>query len=389
MEVLGTCTQLSRDELRKVNFCRMFLQVELLSDIMTADGKSIRRNIWNGIKDNCHENFADLYVNQPKPGNTAWATWRRALKINFLCNDYGTFSTQREPITKTVDWVWYYDTEIDRIYKHSRDKWDVYTRRLQGRHTRQQIYKYSFSTSNTENNSTIPITTYQVGDGIRIDGKGINNELHRQVNKFWCDSTNVQLVGEVQALVESLQTDPIIIMSDGSAPDSGASTAWIIGSAAGYGNNRYIKGKGKIPDIPCDSHRVECYGIMGGIATWKKYSELWNIPNNQSVIISCDNAAALNFSCNYEWYPYVTCKMPDFDLLASIRKMMVGVNFTFQHTKGHQELSVRPHTIFTTMNIHVDELAEDAMRRKWVQGMQSYMKVGRSSYMVTLRFTKI
>jgi hypothetical protein len=84
-------------------------------------------------------------------------------------------------------------------------------------------------------------------------------------------------------------------MSDGLALSSGSTVAWIIGSANGYGKQLYIQGTGVVPDNQCDSHRAECYGIMGGILTWKKYRDLWLIQNNHPILLSCDNESAINY----------------------------------------------------------------------------------------------
>jgi hypothetical protein len=39
----------ARDNIRTFNYCRLFLQVELLSDLLTADGQSVRYEIWKGL----------------------------------------------------------------------------------------------------------------------------------------------------------------------------------------------------------------------------------------------------------------------------------------------------------------------------------------------------
>jgi hypothetical protein len=48
---------LSKSELRTFNYCRIYLRVELLSDIITADGKQVRRNVWAGIEDSLMESL--------------------------------------------------------------------------------------------------------------------------------------------------------------------------------------------------------------------------------------------------------------------------------------------------------------------------------------------
>jgi hypothetical protein len=62
----------SKDELEQFNNCRLYLRVELLSDMMTADGSSIRRSIWNGTKDKGQENFSMIYCEPRFPNGSAW-----------------------------------------------------------------------------------------------------------------------------------------------------------------------------------------------------------------------------------------------------------------------------------------------------------------------------
>jgi hypothetical protein len=60
-----------------------------------------------------------------------------------------------------------------------------------------------------------------------------------------------------------------MIMSDGSVESSIGTTGWIITTEHGYYNNSYIWGRGKVPCGECGSHRAECFGILGGVSTWK------------------------------------------------------------------------------------------------------------------------
>lgn len=50
MRMLLDLPGVSKDDIKVFNYCRLFLQVELISDIITADGKSIRLELWTGEK---------------------------------------------------------------------------------------------------------------------------------------------------------------------------------------------------------------------------------------------------------------------------------------------------------------------------------------------------
>jgi hypothetical protein len=69
-----------KGDLEIFNNCRRYLRVELVSDITTADGAGIRRHIWNGYKDNAHENFGESFREIKTPSKSAWTVWKRILK---------------------------------------------------------------------------------------------------------------------------------------------------------------------------------------------------------------------------------------------------------------------------------------------------------------------
>jgi hypothetical protein len=105
MEDMCKSQQWSTEEKKKFNYCRLYLRVELLSDVMTADGKAIRRHIWKGIVDHTHEKFTQLFYTQHRPSKTLWSTWRKMLKVTYQCKENGEFNLTKPAIETTIDWV--------------------------------------------------------------------------------------------------------------------------------------------------------------------------------------------------------------------------------------------------------------------------------------------
>jgi hypothetical protein len=161
----------SNVELEQFNYCRLYLRVELVSDLMTADGVAVRKHLWQGITDNCHEFFGQKIYDQPRPGNTAWSIWRRLLQRTYQCDDNGKFRVPKEPIMYTTDWRWFLDPISDRIYHRQSDGWDERPRLVTGRRTRQQIYGQARTVVSPPTNLT-PLSTYCAGESIKIDGRG-------------------------------------------------------------------------------------------------------------------------------------------------------------------------------------------------------------------------
>ncbi|CAJ1946957.1 unnamed protein product [Cylindrotheca closterium] len=58
--------EVDQDALKWLNWCRMFLQVCTVSDIVTANGRSIRESMWHGERDYAHRNTTLLVSDGPQ-----------------------------------------------------------------------------------------------------------------------------------------------------------------------------------------------------------------------------------------------------------------------------------------------------------------------------------
>ncbi len=65
-------------DLRVINRCRIYLQVLFLSDICSADGKSILSECCRGQRPLDRHSSLNWPI-QPRPPNSAWKTWQTAL----------------------------------------------------------------------------------------------------------------------------------------------------------------------------------------------------------------------------------------------------------------------------------------------------------------------
>jgi hypothetical protein len=67
----------------RLNLCRLYLQVECLSEICTIDGKEILQEIWQGNRP-FNSQTKLLWPNQARPREKSWNEWRTVLKDAFL-----------------------------------------------------------------------------------------------------------------------------------------------------------------------------------------------------------------------------------------------------------------------------------------------------------------
>jgi hypothetical protein len=89
MKVIMTTTGIGGTELSQVNYCRLFLKAELISDIITADGKAIRRGAWLGDAPIVDQGSHQKWTQQPRPSAKAWQLWRRTLQQVLQTNSEG------------------------------------------------------------------------------------------------------------------------------------------------------------------------------------------------------------------------------------------------------------------------------------------------------------
>jgi hypothetical protein len=81
MERISQLEGVSRADLASFNRCRLYLGVNFLSEISSADGRALSRDAWNGSRTRL---TSLLWPYQPSPGPISWRAWRRLLARGFL-----------------------------------------------------------------------------------------------------------------------------------------------------------------------------------------------------------------------------------------------------------------------------------------------------------------
>ena len=84
MNLVNTQTnrKVTINQKEKINCVRMYLRVNYVDKICTADGTSFVPGILEG-DGNCQLNYQTAFTkpNQEKPGEHSWMLWRRILKM--------------------------------------------------------------------------------------------------------------------------------------------------------------------------------------------------------------------------------------------------------------------------------------------------------------------
>jgi hypothetical protein len=105
----------------------LFLQVNSVVDIVTADGKWVTHDAWHGKLDNTRPHYYS-WPYQGDPSAHDWALWRKALSIS-LCD--GQERRLAIPLGSWMDeqihlWRWFFAPAEDRMYEQLDEHWNAY-----------------------------------------------------------------------------------------------------------------------------------------------------------------------------------------------------------------------------------------------------------------------
>jgi hypothetical protein len=90
MDAVCDCKQFTNPQIRQINACRLYIQVILISDVVTPNGRTMMVNYYNGKKFN-RKNWPTMrYPRQEQPPPVAWRLWRRAFNLLYLQQDKKT-----------------------------------------------------------------------------------------------------------------------------------------------------------------------------------------------------------------------------------------------------------------------------------------------------------
>jgi hypothetical protein len=151
----------SPDEKILFNNCRLYLRVEILSDIMTANGSMIRKEMITGDISSLTERFVPHLIRINKPSQKAWKIWKKMLMRTYNANDQGLLLQHMAPIAITTQWDWFLHASSDRIYRKYEDNWKIYSRVLQRSRTRGKHYEETGTMIGSDHTlALVPITVY-------------------------------------------------------------------------------------------------------------------------------------------------------------------------------------------------------------------------------------
>ena len=360
--------------IKRINYCRMYLNVLLLSDITLPNGKQLDHAAYNGHKQGMSSSDSGHSVNQAKPNDKAWADWKRFL--HHLCHrdaahtlkaPLGPWTVQAPNYNR--DWDLFYSPKEDTIYRRTPFSYSIHHK-----------LHHDYDKDSEEFSETLPL------DAVPIERK----ETPHTWRLPWTISTqdNPQETDTPQNLTDSiptlqpwermllqeivflrpethvwaeLRTKQCFIASDGSAPPDRGSFAWILSNPAG---ERLAKCNGPVFGHSISSYRAEGYGMLSFLRFYLRMTQLyWQPPDRvPTPFLVCDNLSLVKTITKLLTYANIfpnTTLDAEWDCIAQILQTMQVLKDkapALDHIKGHQD-STTPYeelTLSAQLNCDAD-----------------------------------
>jgi hypothetical protein len=368
--------KLSYKERMLIHRCRIYLQVEVLSDITDTSGETILET-WMGPDQNKPTSSTKHWPQQSNPGREAWKIWRRFLGRAFL----DTNGRLRKPLGQWTKrnqhrvYNSYCNEQMTILYnrKHREEPWQVHQLRCAGR--RCLIFHTEYTETHEIPSRSIPIEVKMKTDDSIVTGgwntlaqEKTEQAEHNTFHEYFLQNTNVPidkvtLLVEEDDIVKILQEPTRIeVASDGGFdPKSGISSyGWVVAM------NRMIiaKGRGPVaahPDL-AESFRSEGYGLASVAGFIKGMIRYFNIiPVDHSWKFYLDNKAMIQRMESYSmsirhsrWN-----LRSDADITNTANKNFNNIPATLIHVKSHQDETKDSETLKfeAQINVLADALA--------------------------------
>ena len=372
MDAVVDSNLFNRQEIEKINHCRLYLQVFFLSDIVSGNGQYIIPELVRGER--FHQwNSKWQWPRQPRPPKSSWSLWDIAITEVWAKSE----STQLQiPLGN-----WIHSTHMRYQYKIDHNKRILYEnnqgmkRKYEYDENRSSRLGLAFTKarlSTTSVSALIP-TIVRHNDQHLICEKDIDqiSKITTGINRTWNEyfdnlDNNTKTLLQFSSipdngihLVNAIKSKEAIGVTDCSVKINSKTSAisWIITDA----NRSFVcEGRAGCPTFyaALDSYSGEMFGIYVMLTAVKVISQFHNVKKGHFVI-ACDNDSSLSISLD----SYTRAKPTDayYDLIWAIQELRKDVNFTVKakNVAGHQEKKKKKLNIYEKLNVEMDKKAKE------------------------------
>ena len=379
------CGLFSDDDLKIINYCRLYLHVTTVSELFSVDGRTILPDLLQCRREPWFD--CQTYITlQARPSEFQIRTkWQR------LCREWipgtrqareplelGHFTMQGHLLRRRRQT--YFDHESRRVYHWQQDCYWEYTRG----DCLVQAYRKQRPTRWVPTSTCTPIDTVHNTGGLLIirslPPAPRDSEEYPTILDFgeYVESLSpwekhilqgIKLYVDPKDIFQDLQQyehheRSLILVSDGSCRHSQTTYGWVLGSSAkviyaehagvGYGEST--------------SHRAEGWGMVSGtlfVSHLYKFLHLFDstlLSNVPITFLSDNNGLVTRVQQRLQYskcYPNATL-IPDWDLVEQIYHTLSAFpqqKFSVQWVRGHQDETASDLSVEAHYNIRADELA--------------------------------
>ena len=307
MDALVTTTKFSTKRMCRLNYCRLFLQVTLLSEIVNSTGTHLLSEFWDGTGARPAPPLA-RYPRQGCPSPTVWSEWRAAIRKAF-CHPRS------------------------RRLRHPLGKW------------------YSSAYVSHRLHPSMPLS--QCALSPQLSWK---SQLLQHVSSVISTKTLRHLIYH--------PTNPIslICASDGGSTTTSAAFGWVICD----GPRALVQCYGPVHGYQPTAYRAECYGALSLLLY---LSTLCSYPTHVGINIYIDNLSLvrrMHQAQTTSLHSPSTAVSPEQDVLLQIEYYLshIPVPLSLHHIKSHQDRQQAPsHLSYPARaNCLADSLATKGLR---------------------------
>ena len=394
MDVVLQSGKFKPAQIKRVNYCRLYLGVLLLSDIVNANGEAIDPAMYSGMT---QAKTTKHRVNQKRPNDKAWAQWRRLLHL-LAFNRHNL--KLRVPLGKWLvpwaelrrQWPFLLDATTARLFHYT----DL-------GYTQHEKLTYDFDKEPNQAiiNPEIPrdavpvdvndhgtVWTVRRGYSQSAEPEQAQTDPVSIYDLFpILDQWEQHLLFDLDLQMDEkeiwtvMTTEKCYIATDGSAPEGKGSFGWVISDTSG---TILAQCKGPVFGAKITSYRAEGYGILSVLRFLARMKQVHHTGEQMNQMeddssanrifkhdLVCDNKSMVNKVkeiIHYKTvYPNATMDS-EWDVLAEIRATMLELlevgQPTMDHIKGHQdrEKPFEQLSLKAQLNCRADWLADEYLQ---------------------------
>ena len=401
-----TTLNLKPKQLKILNYCRLYLQVECLSEICSLDGSHILPAAWNGLRLPSRSRLHWPIQTRPR----TWSLWKNSLARLFLRNPLPPRQPRPADLALSAALgAWYhhhsefrkwpsYATHAHLFLLQHDDRYRILPRDILPTDRRWLSFRRQtpvrFSNHPPPDVAPSPIIkemhshfrTPELRDSVLAYSFPVS-PTDANPRSFLNLSSYLQTLPEWERLLLSHYTsnpashlslsqflsspDPVstlYLVSDGSSCEPRGSFGWALADST---SNLFFSGHGNACGWSPSSFRSEAYGALAVFRFLTRYLQYHALSVERSAIqvkFYCDNQGLIQTLHRTFFEPELYPKdmiRADYDVIITILRTIQALPFSisFHHVKGHQDSTPnRTLSWEATLNVLCDRLANNALR---------------------------